>query len=499
MLYEPKQKETWRLVYGKLQYKKGLPTLNIGLLDGHCFFIKDLDVLAKRWECKGCKQVFTHSSNLTKHLQDGRCNGGKTKEVRKGKQIKRVFSASDDVFYGGDTKFSYAACQWIEHMSTKTGKHIHHKMCGHGGERQVMVVIENEKGEGEEYFYPIDGYEPETNTVYQYHGCKWHGHSCLESRTNRQTKRYVPTMALDEHIVRNGYNLMKVWECEKSELSNTFFEWKFTPYPHFIVFDCEARVIPENVKPTEDLTYVHKQVAISVAIHDTLGDEPVYLEDDNPKELTRRLMEVLYQKQRAIAESVELMYPRPSDFSMLAKKVKARWAEWVSQVPVYGFNSGKYDLNLLKEHLVGAVSENEVVKVAKKDNSYMFLTSSKFKFLDMKNYIAPGQSLDVWCRSMDCAVQKLVFPYEWLDDYNKLDAPCTEIVWQDFRNRLSGGDDAKAKVDYDTFMREYIEKRGFVTMREVLREYNIADVVPFVEAVEKTRKLYYPDKIDMRF
>ena len=33
-------------------------------------------------------------------------------------------------------------------------------------------------------------------------------------------------------------------------------------------------------------------------------------------------------------------------------------------------------------------------------------------------------------------------------------------------------------------------------MREVLR-YNIADVVPFVEAVEKTRKLYYSDKIDM--
>ena len=492
MLYEPKQKETWRLVYGKLQYKKGLSTLNIGLLDGHCFFIKDLDVLSKRWECKGCKQIFTHSSNLTKHLQDGRCNGGKTKEVCKGRQIKRVFNASDNVFYGGDTKFSYAACQWIEAMSEKLGKHIHHKMCGHGGEREVTVKI----GE-KDYCYPVDGYESESNTVYQYHGCKWHGHTCLESRTNREVKRYCSTMALDAHIVRNGYNLVKVWECEEPERSNKFFDWKFTPYPHFIVFDCEARVIPENVKPTEDLTYIHKQVAISVAIHDTLGDEPVYLEDEDPKELTRHFMEVLYRKQRAIVESVELMHPRPSDFDKLPKKVKTNWCEWVSQVPVYGFNSGKYDLNLLKEHLVSTVSEDEVIKVAKKENSYMFLTSSKFKFLDMKNYIAPGQSLDVWCKSMDCAVQKLVFPYEWLDDYNKLDTLCTEIVWQDFRNRLSGSDDAKAKVDYDTFVREYIEKRGLVTMREVLREYNIADVVPFVEAVEKTRKLYYTDKIDM--
>jgi len=34
-------------------------------------------------------------------------------------------------------------------------------------------------------------------------------------------------------------------------------------------------------------------------------------------------------------------------------------------------------------------------------------------------------------------------------------------------------------------------------MREVLEEYNIVDVLPFVEAIKKTRKLYYPDKIDM--
>lgn len=498
MLYEPKQKkEIWRLVYGKFQYKKDLPTMNIGLLDGHCFYIKDVSVLAKRWECKGCKQVFKRSDCLLEHLQKDRCNGGKTKEICKGKQFRRIFSASDNVFYGGDTGFSYTACQWIEAESEKLGKHIHHKMCGHGGERQVMVMIKDDEGEEKPHFYVVDGYEPETNTVYQYHGCKWHGHTCLGNRTNRQKKSYYSTKARDYHIVNNGYNLVKVWECEKPELSNKFFEWKFTPYPHFIVYDFEARVLPENIRPTEDLTYIHKQVAVSVAIHDSLSEEPVYLEDADPKELTRRFMEVLYQKQEAIVEDVEKIYPRPSDFKMLPKKARSRWNEWVNQVPVYGFNSGKYDLNLIKEHLVSAASEDETIKVAKKDNSYMFLISSKLKFLDVRNYIAPGQNLDMWCKSMACVVKKLVFPYEWLDHYDKLERSCTEIVWQDFKNRLSGGDDEKAKADYDTFVSEYIEKRGLVTMREVLREYNIADVVPFVEAVEKTRKLYYPDKIDM--
>ena len=196
-------------------------------------------------------------------------------------------------------------------------------MCGHGGERQVMVMIENEEDKKEPHYYPVDGYEPETNTVYQYHGCKWHGHTCLENRTNRQKKCYHSTKALDYHIENNDYNLVRIWKCEKPELSNKFFEWKFTPYPHFIVYDFEARVLPQNIKPTKDLTYIHKQVAVSVAIHDTLSEEPVYLEDTDPKELTRRLMEVLRQKQRAIAENIEALYPRLSDFKMLPKKVRA--------------------------------------------------------------------------------------------------------------------------------------------------------------------------------
>ena len=524
MLYEPKGKvgkdlEIWRLVYGKIQYKRDLPTLNIGLLDGHCFYIKNLDVLCKKWECKGCRQVFTHSSNLTKHLID-RCTGGKTKVVCKGRKFKRIFNASERVFYGGDTKFSFAACQWIEAESRKLGKHIHHKMCGHGGEREVTVWIEDEEGGKKAYRYPVDGYEPETNTVYQYHGCKWHGHSCLESRTNRQTKRYISTMALDGHIARNGYNLVKVWECEKPKLLRRHFDWGFTPYPHFIVFDFEARMLPMNRSQTEDLTYINRQVGVSVAIHDTLGGEPIYLEDSDPKELTRRFMRVLHEKQEVIVQDVVERFPYPEDFEMLPATVRVAWKQWVEQVPIYGFNSGKYDLNLVKEYLVKAVSldeegNHEKVKVAKKDNSYMFLMTSKFKFLDVRNYLAPGQSLDMWCRSMGCTVQKLVFPYEWLDGYEKLDAPCESIVWTDFLSSLDGRKEAfltpsigclceseanrerKAKEAYRVFVTEYVEKRHFTVMREVLKEYNIVDVVPFVEAVEKTRRMYQLDKIDM--
>ena len=59
----------------------------------------------------------------------------------------------------------------------ETGKHIHHKMCGHGGERMVTVWVLNDKDEKEPAYFLVDGFEPESNIVYQFHGCHWHGHT----------------------------------------------------------------------------------------------------------------------------------------------------------------------------------------------------------------------------------------------------------------------------------------------------------------------------------
>ena len=108
------------------------------------------------------------------------------------------------MFYGRDTKFSYAACQSFDAQAIEKGKHIHHKMCGHGGETMMTVWVLNDKGEKEPASFLIDGYEPETNTVYQFHGCHWHGHTCLKNRTKRQQKRYKDTCQIDRLIKNNG-------------------------------------------------------------------------------------------------------------------------------------------------------------------------------------------------------------------------------------------------------------------------------------------------------
>ena len=87
------------------------------------------------------------------------------------------------------------------------------------------------------------------------------------------------------------------------------------------------------------------------------------------------------------------------DEESLPKQGRERWINWVNQVPVFGFNSGKCDVNLVKGYFVKTLSDMNDVTVAKKDNSYMFLMTSRFKLLDVKNYLAPGLSYDGKCKA----------------------------------------------------------------------------------------------------
>ena len=289
-------------------------------------------------------------------------------------------------------------------------------MCGYGGECMVTVCVLNDKNEKEPAHFLVDGYEPETNTVYQFHGCHWHGHTCLKNRTKRQQKRYEDTRQIDWLIENNGwdtnYNLASTRECEEPILKKVRLEKEFTSYPHFIVYEFEAILAPPDEHPTEDLTYLSRHIAISAAVHDTLSKEPVYLVNKNPKRLIKRFIEVLTGKQEAITADALKQHPYPSNFQMLPGEVHKKWRQWVNQVPVVGFNSGKYDLNMVKEYFVKKISYNkedecnEDVFAPKKEKVYLFLTTSRFKFLDVKNYIGPGLNFDAWCKSMSCRLQK---------------------------------------------------------------------------------------------
>ena len=541
-LFEPRENEdktAWRLVFGKNQFKKNLPCVDIGLFvyedhnekqaekdnrylrQGHCFFIKDIELLTKTWECVGCRQGFNRHDNYNRHVTGGTCDGGKTKLICPGEKFERIMNSTEKVFYGGNTKFSYAACQWIEKQSELTGRHIHHALCGHGGEYYVHLYAGKEKNSHAREI-PVDGYEPESNTIFQYHGCKWHGCPCQKRKERNSLEealiaeqRYAKTIELEKKMKEQGFKLVSVWECEKPELKKKRFCKKFRPYPYFIVYDFEAICQKINEKQTDELTITAKHIPVSVAINDNLTKKPSFIVEEDPKKLAERFVVELLKRAREIEETVWLSNPvlgvrrkmneddKGDQYESylinearvkLSKETAKSYVNWVKQVPVFGFNSGRYDINMIKEYFVKNLTSLSDVNVAKKENSYMFFSTPNFKFLDIKNFLAPGLSYDAWCRAYGCELQKLAFPYEWFDSFEKLNH-IGPVKYEEFYSSLKDGITI-SQEEYQNFCDEF-HKRGCVTMKDWLKEYNLADVEPFIEALEKTRKQYYPDEIDL--
>ena len=541
-LFEPKRNEdetAWRLVFGKNQFKKNLPCVDIGLFvyedhdeeqaekdnrylrQGHCFFIKDIELLTKTWECVGCRQRFNRHDNYNRHVTGGTCGGGKTKLICPGEKFERIMNSTEKVFYGGNKKFSYAACQWIEKQSELTGRHIHHALCGHGGEYYVHLYAGKEKNSHAREI-PVDGYEPKSNTIFQYHGCKWHGCPCQKRKERNSLEeeliadqRYAKTIELEKKMKEQGFKIVSVWECEKPELKKKRFCKKFRPYPYFIVYDFEAICQKINEKQTDELEITAKHIPVSVAINDNLTKKPSFIVEEDPKKLIKKFVVELLKRARQIEETVWLSNPvlgvrrkmNEDDqgeqyggylineaMVKLSKETAKSYVNWVKQVPVFGFNSGRYDINMIKEYFVENLTSLSDVNVAKKENSYMFLSTPNFKFLDIKSYLAPGLSYDAWCRAYGCELQKLSFPYEWFDSFKKLNH-IGPVKYEEFYSSLKGGITI-SQEEYRNFCDEF-RKRGCVTMKDWLKEYNLADVEPFIEALEKTREQYYPDEIDL--
>ena len=91
---------------------------------------------------------------------------------------------------------------------------------------------------------------------------------------------------------------------------------------------------------------------------------------------------------------------------------------------------------------------------------------------------------------MGCRLKKIMFPYEWLDSYEKL-SHVGPISYEDFYSSLKP---IITRDDYENFLKLFKEN-DCTTMGDWLRTYNVADVVQLIEAFRKMVGQYYPDKI----
>ena len=113
-----------------------------------------------------------------------------------------------------------------------------------------------------------------------------------------------------------------------------------------------------------------------------------------------------------------------TQFLLTQKKLielQQQFERYVNTLPVFDFNSAKYDLNLKKAHTIPLlVNEREIeLKVIRKANQYISFKFGNVQFLDIMNFLGGATSLDSFLKSYKTSETKEFFPYECLDSPEK--------------------------------------------------------------------------------
>ena len=358
----------------------------------------------------------------------------------------------------------------------------------------------------------VDGYHPETKTVFQFHGCLWHG--CLECYPDerkglvqqktkqgnvitpkdsqgqplRQKDAYGLTLQRTKHVRAAGYTVVEKWEHEKPTpwATTRGLEKQTATYPHAIVYDFESyQDTSKAERPTSNLLYESEHVPISVSIADTLHPEPEYIVSRDPAEMIHRFYQSLERRYEAITADVVDKFGLP-DIDGITESQGKQILQWINQVPVVGFNSGHYDLKLIRQYFVPLmVQDSEVFAVEK---------NGRIMFMDVLNYLAPGITYDKWVKTYGATLPKSWLPYEWFDSPDKLNFPGLPpyLAWY-----------SKLKNAYVLSLKEYddchrvFRDLGMQTFRDWLKYYNNLHVAPFLEALQKMKEFYTSLGVDI--
>ena len=176
-------------------------------------------------------------------------------------------------------------------------------------------------------------------------------------------------------------------------------------------------------------------------------------------------------------------------------KLKRELDRFCCQLPVLGFNSRNYDINLIKRHLIKILDpvQNKDFNIIKKCNSYISISTDKFQFLDVASYLSPNVSYAQFLKCYNAPESKGIFPYEFLDSYEKLNFPRLPEP-SDFYSSLKeknllGDSETEISEAYKN-LEKFWRDQKFQTLKDMLLWYNTGDVLGFKTAVENMQKFY---------
>ena len=108
-------------------------------------------------------------------------------------------------------------------------------------------------------------------------------------------------------------------------------------------------------------------------------------------------------------------------------------------LPVIGFKSAKYEINLIKSYLLPILFNERIMEptVNKKANQFVFFKFGDVHLLDIMNFLGGATSLDSFLKAYKTAETKGFFPYDWFDcpqKMNNSELPPCDAFFSKIRN-----------------------------------------------------------------
>ncbi|TMW63865.1 hypothetical protein Poli38472_002806 [Pythium oligandrum] len=201
---------------------------------------------------------------------------------------------------------------------------------------------------------------------------------------------------------------------------------------HFMVYDFGAILMTIQEQKGENSQFVSKHIPVSVSICDSLTNQVKCFVNEDPgallvdmfayvEEVTAKirrynvdkflaLLKVIWKNETLTGMGVDGDHPITEIFPIEVIEgliEDGKYTDWfdfyehtndpsgkdfkvikcaIDQAPLLGFNSGRYDLNLIRIDLIDVISPYSI-KTVIKNPSYMCITTHTFKMLDITNYL----------------------------------------------------------------------------------------------------------------
>ena len=332
-------------------------------------------------------------------------------------------------------------------------------------------------------------------------------------KTGRQIFRHEQTCKVGVQFqYPGGFYQNRQTVFEKLEAMNLYVPKKYRFHDYYIVHDFECLLEDRSYNDDDNTQYTKEHVPVSVSVASNIPgfEAPHCIVDEkgDVQGLIDRYVQYLVAAAKRAEEEQLKTYQQYIDKldQRIGKKkaqflinryknIKQQLIEWIKEIPVIGFNTAKYDLNAIKNELFYALAQNDqcIGFCVKKANSYMAISATNLKFIDIMNYLAPGFSYDAYIKAYDCKLEKGYFPYEWFDDRAKLNNK--ELPSHDcFFSSLKNTNITEAQYNY---CQEVWKKNDMKTFKDFLIWYNNLDVEPFVEAIQKICIFYREKNLDL--